>query len=1104
MRLIKKVLAMSMATAVTFTGIQMPVNATAFENTQTEAVASVQTGVGNEEVTTSDSTATLAETSEGETNQNTDTSAEMPTGDVSTTNETDSGLTTDDSANTDNTVTDSTSTEDKITTEDNVTSDKVPEEMSDTQKMFNDALLENGTITLSEDLMIDEMLELKLPETLEKAEITIALNGYKMTSEKAQAIMHVAENITLTIKGEGSLINSADNGIVIYNEGIVNLDNADLLATGSKSVGVLNNSALGEKGLVIKSGTIKAELFAIGKTAKAEASLNRPTAFFAAAGVVMASASDKTTSTDLTTDIEQGTYSVDENATITDETKSSIEVSGTITQGEVSEEESATQEVTVQEEIPNTTVTADETISPDTTIVPATQAAIVAPEIPTDVKTTINSYNSITISWSSVTNAQGYIIERMQSGTGAYTELTNTTSAAYTDTTISVGKEYKYRVFAYVYNLSNEMLKSAASIEVTGQTSFSAPQSLSAVQASKTKVKLYWNAVDGASQYNVYRAKKGGDYQLIKTLDGTYFRDTGLKTGSKYYYKITAINDDYESESSNTASLYAAAAAVKNLSTSSSSYKSVDLKWKKAGGATKYKIYRSTQEDSGFKRIKTTTSTKYTDSTCKTGVTYYYKIISYSGRAKGGTTSVVSVTPVSAAPTNVKVKYNSYRSATISWKKARGAGSYAIYRSTSKKSGYTLVTTVSRRKTSYRDWTVAAGTKYYYRVRAVTRDQEGKMSKAVAVNIRPQAVKNLKSVSAGGRNVTLSWSAAKGAETYYIYRSTRSNKGYSKIATTSNLTYTDAKLKNGKTYYYRVYSKAGRYRGKYRKVSYVNPSKIYMSSGTLNMEDGETAQLSVTFKPSTVSDSTITWSSANSKIAAVSDKGVVTALAAGVTTITATSINGKTATCEVSVNQEPKPTPTSVVVVLDPGHGGSDPGAVYGGLREKDLTLKTSLYAKAELEKYEGVTVKMTRTDDRYIGLSQRTEIAKNYGADLFVSMHYNAAGSSAANGAEVFASLNSNYNASSTKLASNIMHGLTSLGLSNRGVKTRLSSDGVNDYYSVIRNSVSKGFPGIIVEGGFVTGSQDREILSTEAGLKSIGVATATAIADNYGLSKK
>ena len=92
-----------------------------------------------------------------------------------------------------------------------------------------------------------------------------------------------------------------------------------------------------------------------------------------------------------------------------------------------------------------------------------------------------------------------------------------------------------------------------------------------------------------------------------------------------------------------------------------------------------------------------------------------------------------------------------------------------------------------------------------------------------------------------------------------------------------------------------------------------------------------------------------------------------------------------------------------LVVVLDAGHGGYDNGAVGNGLKEKALTLKIAGYCKAELEKYKGVKVYMTRANDTYLALDKRVSIASGVKADVFVSIHINSAGISSANGAEVF-----------------------------------------------------------------------------------------------------
>lgn len=92
-------------------------------------------------------------------------------------------------------------------------------------------------------------------------------------------------------------------------------------------------------------------------------------------------------------------------------------------------------------------------------------------------------------------------------------------------------------------------------------------------------------------------------------------------------------------------------------------------------------------------------------------------------------------------------------------------------------------------------------------------------------------------------------------------------------------------------------------------------------------------------------------------------------------------------------------------IVLDPGHGGKDPGAVgrYLGVQEKDIVLEIAKRTKRLLEDNLDVEVLLTREDDRFVSLSNRTEFANKHRADLFVSIHCNAAYNSAANGTEVY-----------------------------------------------------------------------------------------------------
>ncbi len=90
-------------------------------------------------------------------------------------------------------------------------------------------------------------------------------------------------------------------------------------------------------------------------------------------------------------------------------------------------------------------------------------------------------------------------------------------------------------------------------------------------------------------------------------------------------------------------------------------------------------------------------------------------------------------------------------------------------------------------------------------------------------------------------------------------------------------------------------------------------------------------------------------------------------------------------------------------IIIDPGHGGHDPGAMHHGLREKDLTLDVSQRLKKLLETEYGYDVLMTRDEDRFVALEERTAFANSNSADLFVSVHVNSSRNRKANGIETY-----------------------------------------------------------------------------------------------------
>lgn len=151
-------------------------------------------------------------------------------------------------------------------------------------------------------------------------------------------------------------------------------------------------------------------------------------------------------------------------------------------------------------------------------------------------------------------------------------------------------------------------------------------------------------------------------------------------------------------------------------------------------------------------------------------------------------------------------------------------------------------------------------------------------------------------------------------------------------------------------------------------------------------------------------------------------------------------------------------------VIIDPGHGGHDSGGQWGRVYEKHLALDTSVRLEAHLKKM-GYNTVMTRRSDYFVSLPGRINIANNYRKAIFISIHYNYTWKQQVSGIETF------YHSSvSKKLADNVHSGVMSrVKVNNRGVKYAR--------YYVIRNCK---VPAVLVEGGFVSNSNERSRMKT------------------------
>lgn len=171
-------------------------------------------------------------------------------------------------------------------------------------------------------------------------------------------------------------------------------------------------------------------------------------------------------------------------------------------------------------------------------------------------------------------------------------------------------------------------------------------------------------------------------------------------------------------------------------------------------------------------------------------------------------------------------------------------------------------------------------------------------------------------------------------------------------------------------------------------------------------------------------------------------------------------------------------------VVIDPGHGGPDPGAVgIGGLRETDVVLDVALQV-AQLLQSRGVQVVLTRTTEVDVDLPPRVALANSSGADLFLSLHANALSMSRpdVNGIETFFF----ESASSRALAAAVQQQVLAVspGSPDRGVRQAR--------FFVIRRTA---MPSSLLEMGFVTGSLDASRLADPAHRRRLALAVATGL---------
>lgn len=176
-------------------------------------------------------------------------------------------------------------------------------------------------------------------------------------------------------------------------------------------------------------------------------------------------------------------------------------------------------------------------------------------------------------------------------------------------------------------------------------------------------------------------------------------------------------------------------------------------------------------------------------------------------------------------------------------------------------------------------------------------------------------------------------------------------------------------------------------------------------------------------------------------------------------------------------------------IFIDPGHGGYDPGALGVRSKEKDNVLKVALRLKVLLESY-GHLVRLSRSTDVYLTLSERARLANAWGADYFLSLHDNSATSKTATGFETF--IHDGSVQKNTPLFQNAIHSeiVKGIGIRDRGKKRA--------NFGVLRLT---HMPAVLIEYAFISNYSDETLLINE--VEKMAVLTANGVVKMVGGKK-
>ena len=251
----------------------------------------------------------------------------------------------------------------------------------------------------------------------------------------------------------------------------------------------------------------------------------------------------------------------------------------------------------------------------------------------TNLKATKVTLKYVSVKWNKVENATNYKIEYRKAGKNyKFKTLKTIKGTGATVPKLSANTLYYIKVTPFATKDSKIYYGSNAIIKVaTATTSINGLK----VTNNGKAISIKWNRNKNATGYKVYRLNSKKKYVQVKTIKGnkkTAFKDTKVKSGKIYYYKVKAyrtyngygtVLSDYSKQVFSPCGLYATTVKTKSFSGK------ITVSWSKVSGASGYKVYQSKSKNKGYKCVAKTTKRSYTTKKLPKNKTYYFKVQPY-------------------------------------------------------------------------------------------------------------------------------------------------------------------------------------------------------------------------------------------------------------------------------------------------------------------------------------------------------------------------------------------------------------------------------------------------------------------------------------------